>query len=49
MHILKDFGVPADREALQPLLELVSCDAQIPYNPRILEEDDIYNFYLKAI
>lgn len=46
---LKDFGVPADRESLQPLLEMASCDGQIAYNPRTLEEEDIYNLYLKAM
>jgi len=45
---LKDFGVPEDREALQPLLDLAMGDSQLPYNPRDLEEDDVYNLYLKA-
>ena len=45
---LKDFGVPEDREALQPLIDLAMGDSQLPYNPRDLEEDDVYNLYLKA-
>jgi alcohol dehydrogenase class IV len=45
---LKDFGVPGDREALQPLVELASGDGQISYNPRYVEEEDIINLYLKA-
>ncbi len=45
---LKDFGVPGQREALQPLVELASGDGQISYNPRYVEEEDIINLYLKA-
>lgn len=45
---LKDFGVPDDREALQPLIDLAMGDSQLPYNPRSLEDDDVYNLYLKA-
>jgi alcohol dehydrogenase class IV len=45
---LKDFDVPDDREALQPLIDLAMGDSQLPYNPRDLEEDDVYNLYLKA-
>ncbi len=45
---LKDFGVPTDREALQPLIDLASADGQLPYNPRYLEEEDIYDLYVKA-
>jgi alcohol dehydrogenase class IV len=45
---LKDFGVPTDREALQPLIDLASGDGQLPYNPRYVEEDDIYNLYVQA-
>jgi len=45
---LKDCGVPEDREALQPLIDLAMGDSQLPYNPRDLEEDDVYNLYLKA-
>jgi alcohol dehydrogenase len=45
---LKDFGVPEDREALKPLVELAASDSQISYNPRYVEEEDIINLYLKA-
>jgi alcohol dehydrogenase class IV len=45
---LKDFGVPDDPEALQPLIDLAMGDSQLPYNPRCLEEDDVCNLYLKA-
>jgi alcohol dehydrogenase class IV len=45
---LKDFGVPDDREALQPMIDLAMGDSQLPYNPCELEEDDVYNLYLKA-
>lgn len=46
---LKDFGVPADREALKPLVELAAGDGQISYNPRYCEDEDILNLYLKAL
>ena len=45
---LKNFGVPEGREALQPLIDLAMGDSQLPYNPRDLEEDDVYNLYIKA-
>jgi len=45
---LKDFDVPDDREALQPLIDLAMGDSQLPYNPRELEDDDVYHLYLKA-
>jgi len=45
---LKDFGVPEGRDALQPLIDLAMGDSQLPYNPRDLEEDDVYNLYMKA-
>ncbi|HUL29735.1 MAG TPA: iron-containing alcohol dehydrogenase [Thermodesulfobacteriota bacterium] len=45
---LKDFGVPEGRDALQPLIDLAMGDSQVPYNPRYLEEDDVYNLFLKA-
>ena len=46
---LKDFGVPADPEKLEPLVELASGDGQLPYNPRMLEDEDIINLYLNAM
>jgi len=45
---LNDFNVPADRDALQPLVELAAGDGQISYNPRYVEEEDIVNLYLQA-
>jgi alcohol dehydrogenase class IV len=46
---LKDLGVPTDREALKPLVELAAGDSQISYNPRYLEDEDIYNLYMAAM
>ncbi|MDQ1331965.1 MAG: Iron-containing alcohol dehydrogenase [Thermodesulfobacteriota bacterium] len=46
---LKDLGVPDDREKLMPTVELAGADSQISYNPRFAEEEDILNFYLKAL
>jgi alcohol dehydrogenase class IV len=45
---LKDFDVPDNREALQPLIDIAMGDSQLPYNPCDLEEDDVYNLFLKA-
>lgn len=46
---LKDFGVPDNREGLQPLIDLAMGDSQLPFNPRYLEEKDLYHLYLKAL
>ncbi|MBU1745329.1 MAG: hypothetical protein KJ649_10605, partial [Proteobacteria bacterium] len=46
---LKDFGVPGDPKALQPMIELASVDGQISYNPRSCEEEDILKLYLQAL
>jgi alcohol dehydrogenase len=46
---LRDFSVPHEPEQLMPLVELAGSDGQVSYNPRYLEEEDILNFYLKAI
>ena len=46
---LKDFGVTADRDNLEPLVDLVSADAQLPYNPREVDEEDIINLYCQAM
>jgi alcohol dehydrogenase class IV len=46
---LKDFNIPTDRKALQPMIDLAMADAQTAYNPRTLEEDDVYDLYLKAM
>jgi alcohol dehydrogenase class IV len=48
VQTLKNFGVPTDRESLQPLIDLAAADGQISYNPRYLEEDDIYHLYVNA-
>ena len=45
---LKDFAVPTDRDALQPLVELAAADGQIGYNPRYVEEEDIITLYQQA-
>ncbi|MDD5168780.1 MAG: iron-containing alcohol dehydrogenase [Syntrophales bacterium] len=46
---LRKFNIPEDRDALQPLVELASVDSQITYNPKYIEEDDIYNMYVQAM
>lgn len=46
---LKDFGVPGDPKALQPMIDLASVDGQISYNPRSCEEEDILKLYLQAL
>jgi alcohol dehydrogenase class IV len=45
---LKDFDIPEEREALQPMIDLTMGDGALPYNPRALEEEDLYHLYLKA-
>jgi alcohol dehydrogenase class IV len=45
---LKDFGVPTDKDALKPLVELAAADGQIGYNPQYMEEEDIVTLYLQA-
>ncbi|MGO9018866.1 MAG: iron-containing alcohol dehydrogenase [Syntrophobacteraceae bacterium] len=46
---LKDFGLADDRERLMPTVELAASDSQVSYNPRYLEEEDIFNLYIKAL
>jgi len=46
---LSDFNVPKDREALQPLIDQAIADGQMGSNPREMNEDDIYEVYLKAM
>ena len=46
---LKDFKVPQDRQALQPLIDLTMADSQMGSNPRDMSEDDIYELCLKAM
>ncbi|MGA8831274.1 MAG: iron-containing alcohol dehydrogenase [Desulfomonilaceae bacterium] len=45
---LKDFHVPGDPNKLSDLVELAAGDSQIGYNPRMMDESDILNLYLKA-
>jgi lactaldehyde reductase len=45
---LKDFKVPKDEEKLKPLVELAAADGQVSYNPRYLEEADLFKLYIKA-
>jgi alcohol dehydrogenase class IV len=45
---LVDFNVPDDREALRETVELAGSDSQIGYNPRYVEEGDLYALYLAA-
>ncbi len=46
---LKQWGVPDDRESLMQTVELAAGDSQVGYNPRYVEEEDLLNFYLKAL
>ncbi|MEI6609153.1 MAG: iron-containing alcohol dehydrogenase [Deltaproteobacteria bacterium] len=46
---LSDFKVPKDREALQPLIDQAIADGQMGSNPREMNEDDIYEIFLKAM
>ena len=46
---LMDYGVPAEREALQPVIALALADMQGFANPRKLDEDSIYSLCLKAM
>jgi alcohol dehydrogenase class IV len=46
---LKQWGVPDDRERLMETVELAAGDSQIGYNPRYVEEEDLVDFYLKAL
>jgi alcohol dehydrogenase class IV len=46
---LRDFGVPSEREQLASLVELAAGDGQISYNPRYVEEEDIYDLFLRAL
>ncbi|MDR3604022.1 MAG: iron-containing alcohol dehydrogenase [Syntrophaceae bacterium] len=45
---LKDFHVPGDPDKLSDLVELAAGDSQISYNPRMMDESDILNLYLRA-
>ncbi len=46
---LSDFKVPKDRESMQPLIDQAIADGQMGSNPREMNEDDIYEVYLKAM
>lgn len=45
---LKNWKVPEDREKLAQTVDLAASDSQISYNPRYLEEDDLFELYRKA-
>ena len=46
---LKDFKVPQDRKSLQPLIDQALADGQMGSNPREMNEDDVFEVYLKAM
>jgi alcohol dehydrogenase len=46
---LKNWNVPDDRDGLAGTIDLAASDSQIGYNPRYVEEDDIYDLYLRAM
>lgn len=46
---LKDFGVESDQDSLTSLVELASGDGQISYNPRYVEESDLFELFKQAI
>jgi alcohol dehydrogenase class IV len=45
---LKDFSLPTDPGELAGLVELAAGDSQISYNPRVLEDTDIFNLFIRA-
>ena len=45
---LADFNVVEDRAILRKTVELAASDSQIGYNPRYVEEEEIYDLYLAA-
>lgn len=45
---LTDFNVAEDRDILRKTVELAASDSQIGYNPRYVEEDELYDLYLAA-
>lgn len=46
---LKDYGVKPDADSLAPLVDLAAGDGQISYNPRYVEESDLYELFKKAM
>jgi alcohol dehydrogenase len=45
---LADFNVPEDDDALRETVDLAAGDSQIGYNPRYVEEQDLYALYRAA-
>ena len=45
---LADFNVPEDDDALRETVDLAAGDSQIAYNPRYVEEQDLYALYRSA-
>lgn len=45
---LKDLGIPGDREALATLIETTMADSMVPFNPRYVDEDAVYELIMKA-
>ncbi|MGD9975602.1 MAG: iron-containing alcohol dehydrogenase family protein, partial [Desulfatirhabdiaceae bacterium] len=48
IETLGDFNVPRDREKLAETVDLAASDSQIGYNPRYVEDSEIFDLYLKA-
>lgn len=46
---LKDFGLKPDPDCLDALVDLAAGDGQISYNPRYVEESDLYELFKKAM
>lgn len=46
---LKDFGLKPDTDCLDALVDLAAGDGQISYNPRYVEESDLYELFKKAM
>lgn len=46
---LKDFGLKPDPDCLNALVDLAAGDGQISYNPRYVEESDLYELFKKAM
>lgn len=45
---LADLNIPKKKKDLMKVVEAAAGDSQISYNPRYLEEADIYKLYIKA-
>ena len=46
---LTDFGLKPDPDCLAALVDLAAGDGQISYNPRYVEESDLYELFKKAM